>query len=64
MKKNPAVNHEDNIEPFTKNSAAKIETNLMRCGRVGQWIGNMNSGYIEKFNKITEEKFQASGLHY
>ncbi|XP_042475177.1 cytosolic sulfotransferase 12-like [Macadamia integrifolia] len=37
---------------------------FFRRGEVGDWVNHFTPGMIEKYDKITEEMFHASGLHF
>lgn len=63
MKKNPAVNYEDEVRYFQEiNNIQKENGCFIRQGNSGGWRETMSSAMVEKFDRWTEEHLEGTGL--
>lgn len=64
MKSNPAVNYEEHIILNKQMKLINVDGEFIRSGKVDQWKEEMPDNVIEKFDKLTKEKFSTQNLFF
>lgn len=64
MKSNPAVNYEEHIILNKQMKLINVDGEFIRSGKVDQWKEEMPGIVIEKFDKMTKEKFSTQNLFF